>query len=186
MVFNRYLKFWLLYNDLLVVHAKEQRRILKGSSPTPHQWRLPPPSPRVSCLAAWTQVLILMLVISCVFFFASMFVVEIFSHPITACDLIFSFPGLWLFFRYSHIWKSSLATWTQVFLGLRFSILFCLFVCLLFEYFYIWHSLDVSSHIHIEKLVAIVSQKISYEVCRRPQSQHLQERSSVFEVSDKK
>ena len=94
MVFNRYLKFWLLYNDLLAVHAKEQRRILKGSSPTPHQWRLPPPSPRVSCLAAWTQVLILMLVISCVFFFASMFVVEIFSHPITACDLIFSFPGL--------------------------------------------------------------------------------------------
>ena len=94
MAFNRYLKFWLFYNDLLVVLALEQRRILKGSSPTPHQWRLPPPSSRVSCLAAWTQVLILMLVIICVFFFASMFVVEIFSHPITVCDLIFSFPGL--------------------------------------------------------------------------------------------
>ena len=177
MVFNRYLKFWLLYNDMLVALAIEQRRISKGSSPAPHQWRLPPPSSRISCLAAWTQVLMLILVINCVFFFASMLVVEIFSHSITACDLIFSFPGLWLFLRYSHIWKCSLATWTQVFLGLRFSILFCLVVCLLFEYFYIWQSLDVSSHIHIEKLVAIVSQKISYEVCRRPQSQHLQERS---------
>ena len=129
MVFNRYHKFWMFYNDLLVVLAIEQRRISKGSSPAPHQWRLPPPSSRVSCMAAWTQVLMLMLVIICVFFFASMFVVEIFSHPITVCDLIFSFPGLWLFLRYSHIWKSSLPAWTLVFLGFRFSILFCLFVC---------------------------------------------------------
>ena len=121
--------FGFFYNDLLLVVAIEQRRISKGSSPAPHQWRLPPPSSRVSCLAAWTQVLMLMLVIICVFFFASMFVVEIFSHPITVCDLIFSFPGLWLFLRYSHIWKSSLPAWTQVFLGFRFSILFCLFVC---------------------------------------------------------
>ena len=133
MVFNRYLKFWLLYNDLLVVLAIEQRRISKGSSPAPHQWRLPPPSPRVSCLAAWTQVLILMLVISCVFFFASMFVVEIFSHPITACDLIFSFPGLWLFFLDILIYES--VVWL---LGHKFfwvsdflSCFACLFVCCL-------------------------------------------------------
>ena len=99
MVFNRYHKFWMFYNDLLVVLAIEQRRISKGSSPAPHQWRLPPPSSRVSCMAAWTQVLMLMLVSICVFFFASMFVVEIFSHPITVCDLIFSFPRLWLFFE---------------------------------------------------------------------------------------
>ena len=91
--------FGFFYNDLLLVVAIEQRRISKGSSPAPHQWRLPPPSSRVSCLAAWTQVLMLMLVIICVFFFASKFVVEIFSHPITVCDLIFSFPGLWLFFE---------------------------------------------------------------------------------------
>ena len=39
------------------------------------------------------------------------------NYPITACDLIFSFPGLWLFLRYSHIWKSSLPAWTQVFFG---------------------------------------------------------------------
>ena len=78
MVFNRYHKFWMFYNDLLVVLAIEQRRISKGSSSAPHQWRLPPPSSRVSCLAAWTQVLMLMLVSICLFFFASMFVNELF------------------------------------------------------------------------------------------------------------
>ena len=117
----------------------------------------------------------------CLFF--AMFVVEIFSHPITVCDLIFSFPGLWLFWRYSHIWKSSLTAGHKVFWSPIFYPVLLVFVSVVWIFFHLTKSGCVVTYSHWETGGDSFTEDILWSVPKTKST--FARKKLVFEVSDK-